>query len=81
MIIITVTSFLLATMHFLLIRSGVGINPWPTSQSYESFACSKINITLAHLNIQNILSRNETKLDRTFSLLKQSVQSPLVMEL
>ncbi len=77
----SVIPFFLVTLYFLLIRSGVEVNPGPTSQFCDIFAHSKRNITLAHLNIQNLLSRNGTKLDEISLLLEQSAQSPLVLGL
>ncbi len=79
--ITNVNSFFLITLYFLLIRSGIEINPGPTNQFGEIFANLKRDIILAHLNIQNLLSQNGTKLDEIALLLKRTVQSPLVLGL
>ncbi len=79
--IINILPFLLFTLYFLLMRSGIEVNPGPMYQFRDIFADQKRNIILAHLNIQNLLSHKENKLDEIALLLKQSAQSPLVLGL
>ncbi len=81
MIIISANSFFMVTLYLLLIRSGIEVNPGPTDLFCDIFANLKRDFILAHLNIQNLLSKNGTKLDEIALLLKRSAQLPLVLGL
>ena len=81
LIIYSVHSFFLVTLSLLLVSSGVEKNPGPTSQFYSLFSNLERNIVLAHLNIQDLLTRKGTKLDEIALLLDKSSRTPLVLGL
>ena len=81
LIIYSVHSFFLVTLSLLLISSGVETNPGPTSQFHTLFSNLKRDIVLAHLNIQDLLTRKGIKLDEIALLLNKSLGTPLVLGL
>ncbi len=73
--------FFLISIFFLLFLSGIEQNPGPRPQLYDVFSNSNKNPIVAHLNVQNLLSQNGTKLDEIALFLKKSAQTPLVLGL